>query len=107
LIGLRLSQFVNKRQSCSSLFRKSKIKRGCQSYTVPSYSSSYSESVDINEISDSTPSKEIEYLEQSESSFSNNYVAMEFEEADSNYQELTFESKPSSTYIDSNEEFMY
>jgi hypothetical protein len=32
---------------------------------------------------------------------------MEFEGEDSNYQEQTFESKPSSTYIDSNEEFMY
>ena len=80
---------------------------------MPPSSSEVSESIDVEQLED-TSQNDLIRQESSESSFSHNYEAMEFEEgihvtlsSVSNYQDQTFESKPSSTYIDSNEEFMY
>jgi len=118
-----------KRESCSSLFRRSKIIRGCHSYTSALRSSYETDSADIidnpNELeqsgesgkcsdsSASTSKREITCSEFTDS-FDHNYDATEIEEgincsfsSGSNYEEKTFESKPSSTYIDSNEEFIY
>lgn len=106
-----------KRESCSSLFRRSKASRGCQSYTSMLQSSSDSGTVDINdninELVNSSSSLNTSQ-DGSINSYNRKFVAMELEEclntslsSVTNYEERTFESKPSSTFIESNEEFMY
>lgn len=106
-----------KRESCSSLFRRSKASRGCQSYTSMIHSSSESGTIDINDnINElvNLSSKLDTSQDEATNSFNRNFVAMELEEcldtslsSVTNYEERTFESKPSSTFIESNEEFMY
>ena len=107
-----------KRESLSSLFRRSKISRGWKSNTSFCPSSSESESIDINEITESLIEEEEEEKEVntvSQSSTSHNYVAMEIEEgvhftmgSETIEWQDTFESKPSqTTFIDSWEEFKY
>ena len=99
------------------------MSRGCKSNTSCAQTSSVtSESIDVNQLPETSTEKVSELLPQkenenkpSESSSSHNYVAMEIEEgihmtlsSETNYDQQTFESKPSATtYIDSNEEFMY
>ncbi|CAI2364364.1 unnamed protein product [Moneuplotes crassus] len=109
-----------KRETLSSLFRRSKMsKRGCKSNTsFGPTSSSESESIDINQLSQSSESESSiikEDTSESRSSASHNYVAGEIEEgihftmsSGTLEGQDTFESKPSqTTYIDSNEEFRY
>lgn len=101
-----------KRESWSSLFRRSKANRGCKSFNSMWQSvSSSSGGIDIddnpNELaSSSTTQSKIQHELSSSSTFSNEFVPMELEE-DLESEERTFQSKPSSTYVESNEEFMY
>ena len=116
-----------KRESLSSLFRRSKISRGCRSNTSIDPSSPESESLDIVKINNSIETKNISQssptekavdsrtITESESSSNHNYIATEIEEGihftmttETMEGQDTFESKPSQlTYIDSSEEFTY
>lgn len=121
-----------KRESCSSLFRRSKAERGCKSNTSVNQTSTDSDNIDISDNpndlrSSSSCSKpmsanEIQLYSDSMDSYDDKFVAIELEEGleeseeeepDESFasthlvQEPTFESKASSTYIDSNEEFLY
>lgn len=102
-----------KRESCSELFRRSKAERACKSNTSVNMSSSDSSNIKIqpSDTSDSYDDKFVaieleEGIEESEESESEN------DEEDDSFvydfeENKTFESKVSSTYIESNEEFMY
>ena len=121
-----------KRESCSSLFRRSKAERGCKSNTSVNVTSTDSENIDISDNpndlqSSSSCSKpmsanEIQLYSDSADSYDDKFVAIELEEGleedeeeepedsfSSSHliQEPTYESKVSSTFIDSNEEFLY